>query len=67
MITELAGPLAVLAEAELVVDATPLAVRAGARLAASRHLSVDVALHVPVVLMFAHPVLVPALAVRGEL
>jgi hypothetical protein len=61
------GPLDVVTEGEVVVDATPIALRAGPRLRIANHLVVDAALHVPLLLMFEHPVLVPALAVRGAL
>ncbi len=60
----LGGPLALLLEAEALLDDTPLALRTGPRLTLG-HVTVDAAVHVPILLMVEHPVFVPVLAVRG--
>jgi len=58
---------AVLTEAEVVADPTPVSLRVGARWRPSPHWSADAVIQVPVELTLTHPVFVPALQVRGEL
>ncbi len=58
---------ALLFEAEAIFDETPFSVRAGGRWAHGDRWSVDALVSVPLVLFFEHPVLVPAIQVRGAL
>lgn len=61
------GPVAaLLLEANLAVDPTPVAVRVAARVQPGDTWTLDAGVQVPVLLMVSHPVLVPALSLRGE-